>query len=96
MKRVTVYTEIILPQVIVLSFPALMNVSLMVFKDTVLVLALGYYELLGAANASINSQEWRGFAVEMFVFVYLIFWFACSLISRAGRAVEGDLYIRNR
>lgn len=96
MKRFTSYAEIVLPQVIALSFPALMNVSLMVFKDTVLVLALGYYEVLGAANASINTQEWRGFAVEMFVVVYLIFWGACSLIARAGSAVEGSLYHRNR
>ncbi|WP_448955255.1 amino acid ABC transporter permease [Labrys neptuniae] len=94
MKRFTLYFEIILPQVVALSFPAVMNVSLMVFKDTVLILALGYYELLGAANASINTQEWRGFAIEMFVFIYIVFWLCCSLVSRAGRAVENSLYIR--
>ncbi len=94
MKSPTVYLEVILPQVVALSFPALMNISLMVFKDTVLILAFGYYELLGAANASINTQEWNGFAPEMFIFVYAVFWSSCSLISRAGRAVERNLYVR--
>ncbi len=94
LKGIRVYGEVVLPQIIALSFPALMNITLMVFKDTVLILAFGYYELLGAANASINTQEWSTFAIEMFVFVYVVFFVSCSLISHAGRVVERGLYSR--
>jgi general L-amino acid transport system permease protein len=94
LKGARVYGEVVLPQVIALSFPALMNITLMVFKDTVLILAFGYYELLGAANASINTQEWSGFAVEMFIFIYIVFFISCSMISYVGRVVEQGLYSR--
>ena len=73
------------------SFPALMNINLMVFKDTVLILTFGFYELLGAANASINTQEWSSFALEMFLVVYLVFFVAGTLISRVGRRIEQSL-----
>lgn len=91
LKRGTIHTVVILPQVITLSFPALMNLNLMVFKDTVLILTFGYYELLGAANASINTQEWSSFAMEMFFFVYIIFFLSGALISKCGSVVELEL-----
>lgn len=95
LKRLSIYTRVILPQVVALSFPALMNVNLMVVKDTVLILALGYYELLGAGNALLNTSEWRSYVLEMFIVIYLIFWLVCWLIAYAGRAVEGSLYLRS-
>ncbi|TIS68560.1 ABC transporter permease subunit [Mesorhizobium sp.] len=96
MKRLTIFARVILPQVVALSFPALMNVNLMVVKDTVLILALGYYELLGAGNAVLNTAEWRSYVLEMFVVIYLVFWLVCWLISYAGRAVEANLYLGSR
>lgn len=91
LKWLSVYGRIVLPQVVVKSFPALMNINLMVFKDTVLVLTFGYYELLGAANASINTQEWSSFAIEMFLLVYLVFFVSGTLISEVGRRIERSL-----
>jgi ABC-type amino acid transport system permease subunit len=63
----------------------------MVFKDTVLILTFGYYELLGTANASINTQEWSSFAMEMFLLVYLVFFVSGMLISLVGRRIEKSL-----
>lgn len=91
LKSPSVYGRIVLPQVIIKSFAALMNINLMVFKDTVLVLTFGYYELLGAANASINTQEWSSFAIEMFLLVYLAFLVSGMLISSVGRQIERSL-----
>jgi amine acid ABC transporter, permease protein, 3-TM region, His/Glu/Gln/Arg/opine family len=91
LKWMNVYGRIVLPQVVIKSFPALMNINLMVFKDTVLVLTFGYYELLGAAHASINTQEWSSFAIEMFLFVYLVFFVSGTLISGVGRRIEQSL-----
>ncbi|MET3660054.1 ABC transporter permease subunit [Aquamicrobium ahrensii] len=88
LRRFSIHCRIILPQVVILSFPALMNINLMVFKDTVLILTYGYYELLGAANASVNTQEWSSFAMEMFLVVYLVFLGAGMLISVVGRRIE--------
>ena len=94
LKTRTIYLQIVVPQAVSISFPSLMNVNLMVYRDTVLVLALGYYELLGAANASLGSHEWRGFAIEAFIFVYLVFLVSCSLIAWAGQTIEQNLYLR--
>lgn len=91
LKRLSIHCRIILPQVVILSFPALMNINLMVFKDTVLILTYGYYELLGAANASVNTQEWSSFAIEMFLVVYLVFLCSGMLISSVGRRIEESL-----
>ncbi|MBP1847606.1 ABC-type amino acid transport system permease subunit [Rhizobium petrolearium] len=91
LKRLSIHCRIILPQVVILSFPALMNINLMVFKDTVLILTYGYYELLGAANASVNTQEWSSFAMEMFLVVYLVFLGSGMLISSVGRRIEESL-----
>lgn len=91
LKWAKIHGRIILPQVVTRSLPALMNVNLMVFKDTVLILTFGYYELLGTANASINTQEWSSFAMEMFLLVYLVFFVSGMLISLVGRRIEKSL-----
>jgi len=47
--------------------------------------------LLGTANASINTQEWSSFAMEMFLLVYLVFFVSGMLISLVGRRIEKSL-----
>jgi len=89
-----IHTVIVLPQIVTLSFPAMMNINLMVFKDTVLTLTFGYYELLGTANASINTQEWSSFAIEMFLIVYVLFFVSGLVISAVGEKIEQNRRLR--
>ncbi len=91
LKWPNIHARIVLPQIVIRSFPALMNINLMVFKDTVLILTFGYYELLGAANASINTQEWSSFAMEMFLLVYLVFFAFGMMISFVGSRIEQNM-----
>ena len=51
---------IILPQAIRNSIPALMNTCIMIFKETTIVMLIGFSDLLGIIQLSLESSDWVG------------------------------------
>ena len=79
---------VVLPQALRLVLPALVNTLITFIKGSSLVVAIGMYDLLGAAMLVSANERWVGRTVEPLLFVALIYWLACYGLSRASRRLE--------
>jgi general L-amino acid transport system permease protein len=82
---------IVLPQALRIVIPPLVNTFIGLFKDTSLVLIIGIYDLLNAAKTAIIEPQWRGFGVEAYVAVSLVYFAFCFAMSRYSQNLERDL-----
>jgi len=83
---------IILPQALRIVIPPLVNTFIGMFKDTSLVVIISIYDLLGAATTAINTEPaWRGFGIEAYVFVSMIYWIFCFAMSKYSQGIEVEL-----
>ena len=55
------------------------------FKDTSLVVIIGIFDLTLAAKAALSDAAWRGFGVEAYVFIALIYFVFCFSMSSTAR-----------
>ena len=58
------------------------------FKDTSLVIAIGLFDLLGAAKAVMVDAKWVGFGVEVYLFTALVYFVFCYGVSQYSRTLE--------
>ena len=82
---------IIMPQVLRISIPGIVNTFVQLFKDTSLVLIIGLFDLLAVMSTSITDVKWPNVAIEGFVFTGFIFWLFCFGISRYSQHLEKTL-----
>ncbi len=83
---------IILPQALKLVIPGIVNTFIGLFKDTTLVLIIGLFDFLGAAQASLTNPEWSGFHTTAYAFVAFVFWVFCFSMSRYSMHLEKKLH----
>ncbi len=79
---------IVLPQVLRISIPSLVNTFIAFFKDTSLVIVIGLFDLLGAGKAVLVDAKWVGFGAEVYLFVAFIYFAFCYGISQYSRHLE--------
>jgi general L-amino acid transport system permease protein len=79
---------VVLPQALSITIPPLVNTFIAAFKDTTLVTIVGLFDLLTTASNSITDPQWRGFYVEAYVFVAVIYFVFCFSMSRYSRSLE--------
>ena len=78
---------IILPQAIRNSIPAMVNTCIGIFKETTIVMLIGFSDLLGIIQISLESSDWVGpphifsSAYTFAALVYFIFTFGISKYS---------------
>ena len=82
---------IILPQALKVVIPPLVGIFIALFKDTSLVVIIGIFDLTQAAKAAIADAAWRGFSVEAYVFIAVIYFIFCYAISRYSQGLERHL-----
>jgi general L-amino acid transport system permease protein len=82
---------IILPQALKLVIPPLVNTFIGLFKDTSLVLIIGIFDLLNSAKTAVNEPAWRGFGLEAYVFVAVIYFVFCFAMSKYSQDLEAEL-----
>jgi general L-amino acid transport system permease protein len=82
---------IILPQALKLVIPPLVNTFIGMFKDTSLVLIIGIFDLLNSAKTAVNEPAWRGFGLEAYVFVGVIYFLFCFAMSKYSQDLEAEL-----
>ena len=83
---------IIMPQALKMVIPGIVNTFIGLFKDTTLVLIIGLFDFLGAAQSSFTNPDWAGFHTTAYVFVAFIFWVFCFGMSRYSMHLEKKLH----
>jgi general L-amino acid transport system permease protein len=84
-KRVTL---ILLPQAFRNALPATINQIVITFKETSVVVIIGFFEVMASGNAAFGSGEWTHAYVEVYVFVALIYFVFVFTLSRYGAFLE--------
>lgn len=87
---------IILPQALKVVIPPLVSIFISLFKDTSLVVIIGIYDLTLSAKAALADPLWRGFSVEAYVFIGLIYFVFCYAMSRYSKSIEQRLDTSHR
>nr|WP_229722587.1 amino acid ABC transporter permease [Xylophilus rhododendri] len=91
-SRWSVQLNIVLPQALRLTVPAIVNVVVGTLKDTSLVTVVGLFELTGALGLALGGDPvWRAFYLEGYLFIGLLYWVLCYGLARYGRWLEGRL-----
>lgn len=79
---------VLLPQALAAVQPALLGTFITFVKGSTLVVAIGLYDLLGAAVLASSNPAWVGHTVEPLIFVGLVFWAICFSLSRISNRLE--------
>jgi general L-amino acid transport system permease protein len=79
---------VLLPQALVSVQPALLGTFITFVKGSTLVVAIGLYDLLGAAVLASSNPDWVGHTVEPLIFVGFVFWAICFSLSRVSGRLE--------
>ncbi|WP_010651495.1 amino acid ABC transporter permease [Oceanobacillus massiliensis] len=87
---------VILPQALRAVIPAMVGQFISIFKDTSLVAIVGLTDLLGMGQKIIANPEFLGKAMEVFLFIALIYFIFCSLMSHVSRRLEQSLGVGER
>jgi general L-amino acid transport system permease protein len=82
---------VILPQALRAVIPPFVNTTIAVFKDTSLVVIIGLYDLMNAAKVAVVDPAWRGSSIEAYVFVALIYFVFCYVMSQYSQSLERRL-----
>jgi general L-amino acid transport system permease protein len=82
---------IVLPQAITAVVPALVNIMIVIIKETTLLSVIGVNDLLGAVENGAKSPDWMGEANILTsgqVFLALVYLAVCYGLSRYSRRLE--------
>lgn len=82
---------IVLPQALKIVIPPLVGLFIALFKDTSLVVIIGIFDLTQAAKAALVDQAWRGFSVEVYIFISAIYFVFCYSMSKYSQSLEKRL-----
>ncbi|MDE2791201.1 MAG: amino acid ABC transporter permease [Paracoccaceae bacterium] len=87
---------IMLPQVFRAALPPTINQFVITFKETSLVVLIGFFEVLASGAAAFGTAEWKFAYKEVYVFVGLIFFVFVLSLSRYGAYLERRLSVEQR
>ena len=82
---------IILPQALKIVIPPSVGILISAFKDTSLVVIIALYDLLNTGKSALSNPEWLGFSSELYIFIALIYFMFCYLMSNYSRRLEVEL-----
>ncbi len=83
---------IVLPQALRIVIPPLVGIFISLFKDTSLVVIIGIFDLTQSAKAALADAAWRGFSVEAYIFISVIYFVYCYSMSRYSQVLERRLH----
>jgi general L-amino acid transport system permease protein len=83
---------IILPQALKAVIPTIVGQFISLFKDTSLLAIVGLVDLLGISQSVLANPKYQGRNVEVYLFLVLIYWLCCSVMSLGSRKIEKQLH----
>ncbi|MEM9604514.1 MAG: amino acid ABC transporter permease [Pseudomonadota bacterium] len=90
LSRWAVLTQIVLPQVFRHALPGTVNMVVVTFKETAIVIIIGFFEVLASAVAAFGTGEWTPYYLEVYAFVAAIYWLFIFSLGQYGE------YLRRR
>ncbi|MFI0849042.1 amino acid ABC transporter permease [Mesorhizobium sp. IMUNJ 23232] len=88
--------RIILPQAMRNALPATINQFVISFKETSLVIIIGFFEILASGNAAYGTGDWRFAYVEVYAFIAFIYFVFVFSLSRYGAYLERRMSVGHR
>jgi general L-amino acid transport system permease protein len=79
---------IILPQALQIAIPSIVGQFISLFKDTSLLAIVGLVDLLGISQSIIANPKFLGKYAEVYLFIALIYWIICYLMSWLSKQLE--------
>ncbi|MDG2027492.1 MAG: amino acid ABC transporter permease [Acidimicrobiales bacterium] len=94
----TITRQIVLPQALRNSIPALIGQFISLLKDVSLLVIIGLQEMLGVVDVVLARREFvnQGYVPEAYAFVGTIYWTLCFSMSRAAQRLETRLGVGTR
>ncbi len=86
-------SRIVLPQAFRNALPPTINQFVITFKETSLVVIIGFFDILASGNAAYGTGEWSFAYVEVYVFIALVFFVFVFSLSRYGAFLERRLRV---
>ncbi|TPJ76387.1 amino acid ABC transporter permease [Mesorhizobium sp. B2-6-2] len=88
--------RILLPQAMRNALPATINQFVISFKETSLVVIVGFFEILASGNAAYGTGEWRFAYIEVYAFIAMIYFVFVFSLSRYGAYLERRMSVGER
>jgi len=85
--------HVMLPQALKVALPQIVSNFIGLFKETTVLLIIGFHDLLGMVQSASSDPRWIGLNVRTtgYFFVACFFWLCCFAISRYGAFLERRL-----
>ena len=98
LSPLTITRQIVLPQALRNSIPALIGQFISLLKDVSLLVIIGLQEMLGIVDVVLARPEFtnQGYTPEAYAFVGTIYWTLCFSMSRAAQRLETRLGVGTR
>lgn len=87
---------ILLPQAFKNALPATINQFVITFKETSLVIIVGFFEILASGNAAYGTGEWTFAFVEVYAFIAFVYFVFVFSLSRYGAYLERRMAVSDR
>lgn len=84
---------IVLPQVFRHALPATINMVVITFKETAVVIIIGLFDLLASAQAAFGTGDWVAYYMETYIFIAFIYWAFISSLGRYGEYLKGRMSV---
>lgn len=88
LSRIQVLSRIVLPQVFRHALPGTINMVVVTFKETAIVIIIGFFDILASANAAFGTGEWAPYYMEVYAFVGLIYWTFIFSLGQYGEYLK--------
>ena len=89
-------SRIILPQAFHRALPPTINQFVITFKETTLVVIIGFFDVMASGNAAFGTAEWSFAHNEVYAFVAAVFFVFVFALSRYGAYLERRLSMAER
>ncbi|MEM7562542.1 MAG: amino acid ABC transporter permease [Pseudomonadota bacterium] len=93
LSYIQVLGKVILPQVFRHSMPGTVNMIVVTFKETAIVIIIGFFDILASANAAFGTAQWAPYYTEVYIFVGLIYWTFIFSLGQYGNYLKRRLAV---